>query len=287
MTEAEQQPAAARISQAIARIDAITDGARATDTIGTGFPSVDKLLGGGVRRGDLIVLGGDVGSGKSALALAIALRAAQAGEAVLFFTGEMAPERVIERALAIEGRARIDDLRSGGVSEETRAALGVAALRFRDAMPGIERIAPAGIDPLAEAVRSARDAALVVIDSLQSIPIGNRPQAEEIAHSARVLKSAAVDANVAVIATAHLPAHTRDRSDPRPVLDDFGALGAVKQHADVVLAIFREDMYGTDGANEGATELAVLKNRNGATSYVDLFFYKQWLRFEDMIDPDK
>ncbi len=276
-----------RISRAIERIDAITDGAPPTDTVGTGFPSIDKLLGGGVRRGDLIVLGGDVGSGKSALALAIALRAAQAGERVLFFTGEMTPERVIERALAIEGRARVDDLRSGGVSEEMRAALGVAALRLRDAMPSIERIAPAGIEPLAEAVRNAGDAALVVIDSLQAIPLGTRSQAEELAQAARMLKAAAVDANVAVIATAHLPAHSRDRPDPRPVLDDFGALGAVKQHADVVLAIFREEMYGTDGANEGATELAVLKNRNGTTSYVDLYFYKQWMRFEDMIDPDK
>jgi replicative DNA helicase len=73
----------------------------------------------------------------------------------------------------------------------------------------------------------------------------------------------------------------------RPALDDFGALGAVKQHADVVLALFREELYQPAPGQEGASELAVLKNRHGGTSYVDLYFYKQWLRFEDMVDPDR
>jgi replicative DNA helicase len=83
------------------RTDAIADGEAAADTIPTGFPTLDGLLGGGLRRGDLIVLGGDAGVGKSALALAIALRAAEAGHQVTFATGEMDPRRVHERLLAI------------------------------------------------------------------------------------------------------------------------------------------------------------------------------------------
>jgi replicative DNA helicase len=71
------------------------------------------------------------------------------------------------------------------------------------------------------------------------------------------------------------------------VLDDFGAMGAVKQHADVVLAIYREEMYAPANGVEGATEVLVRKNRNGTTGYVDLYFYKQWLRFEDLLDPDR
>jgi replicative DNA helicase len=77
------------------------------------------------------------------------------------------------------------------------------------------------------------------------------------------------------------------RQDPRPVLEDFGAMGAVKQSADVVLMVYREEMYAPDNGVEGATELLVRKNRNGTTGYVDLYFYKQWLRFEDMLDPDR
>ena len=102
------------------RVDLASDGHVSTDAVATGFPSIDRWLGSGLRRGDLVVLGGDVGSGKSALSLAMALRMAQSGAAVAFLTGEMTPERVMERALAIEGRARVDDLRKGSLDEMTR-----------------------------------------------------------------------------------------------------------------------------------------------------------------------
>lgn len=64
-------------------------------------------------------------------------------------------------------------------------------------------------------------------------------------------------------------------------------MGAVKQHADVVLSIFREEMYRPGGGVEGATELIVAKNRNGPTGFVDLYFYRRWMRFEDLLDPDR
>ena len=77
------------------------------------------------------------------------------------------------------------------------------------------------------------------------------------------------------------------RPDRRPQLDDFGALGAVKHHADVVLALYREAMYDSARDIEGATELLVRKNRHGSVGYVDLYFYAHWMRFEDMLDPDR
>src|SRR5215216_5418805 len=122
------------LSVLLSRVDDATDGIPARDTVASGFPSLDKMLGGGFRRGDLIVLGGDVGSGKSALALAIALRAAPQNRTV-FVSGEMLPERIHERALAIEGRARVDDLRRGSLNDETRAQVGAAAVRLRDRLP--------------------------------------------------------------------------------------------------------------------------------------------------------
>jgi replicative DNA helicase len=102
----------------------------------------------------------------------------------------------------------------------------------------------------------------------------------------RALKAVALDRQLACLVVSQLPGFRPDRDDPRPTLDDFGMLGAVKQHADVVLNLYREEMYNPGGGVEGATELIVGKNRNGPTGFVDLYFYRQWLRFEDMLDPE-
>src|SRR5207247_2566322 len=85
-------------------------------------PSVDKLLGGGVRRRDLIMLGGDVGAGKSALALGIALRVAQQELPVALLSGEMDEERLMERALAIEGRVAVDELRAAKMNDQMQSS---------------------------------------------------------------------------------------------------------------------------------------------------------------------
>lgn len=268
------------------RVDLASDGQPSGDTVATGFASLDRWLGGGIRRGDLVVLGGDVGSGKSALALAMALRMSQAGTSVAFLTGEMTAERVMERALAVEGRVRVDELRTGKLDDMARAGVGAAAVRLRDCPPRVEPLPSASLDAMRARVREL-DCQVVVVDSLQSLALGSGPQDELLASAVRALKAAALDMDVTVLVTAQLTRWERGRPDPRPTLDDFGALGAVKQHADVVLAIYREEMYAPGFGVEGATELLVRKNRNGTTGYVDLYFYKQWLRFEDMLDPDR
>lgn len=272
------------LSLLLGRVDAVADGATPTDTVPSGFSSVDKLLGGGLRRGDLIVLGGDVGSGKSAFALAVALRVAQQKRSTLFYSGEMLVERVLERALAIEGRARIDDLRRGSLDEATRANVGATAIRLRDELPVIERLPIGGVAAIAEEVRAVRGVDLVVVDGLEALLPGARARAEEEGSAVRALKQLALDARVAVLLTTPLP-HLGQRDDRRPLLGDFGADGAVKERADVVLALFREGMYDSARGIDGATELLVRKNRNGGTGYADLYFYEQWMRFEDMLDP--
>ncbi|HVZ77350.1 MAG TPA: DnaB-like helicase C-terminal domain-containing protein, partial [Gemmatimonadaceae bacterium] len=274
------------ISQLLSRVDAVADGAPAMDTIASGFPSLDRMLGGGLRRGDLVILGGDVASGKSALALAVALRAAGQHAHVAFYSADMTPPRVMERALAIEGRVRVDDLRQGSLSDEARAAVGAAAVRLRDAMPAIDRMPAGGVAALAADLETRPDVELVIVDGLESLVPGAGLLDEELAATARQLKALALDVNVAIFCTSHLPGLAA-REDRWPHLDDFGAMGAVKQHADVVLALFREGMYDPRREIEGATELLVRKNRNGATGYVDLYFYAQWLRFEDVLDPDR
>src|SRR5216117_3122658 len=115
----------------VTRVDQQRPGEITGDTIPTGFASVDRLLGGGLRRRDLIVLGGDIGAGKSAFALGVALRVARQGVGVAFLSGEMDDERLMERALAIEGRVAVDELRSAKLNDQTRAGIGGAAVGLR------------------------------------------------------------------------------------------------------------------------------------------------------------
>src|SRR5205809_7555108 len=106
------------------RVDQQRPGDVPSDTVPTGFPSVDRTLGGGLRRRDLVVLGGDSGSGKSALALGLALRTAQQGTGVALFCGEMDEERLMDRPLASEGRATVDELRSAKLNGQASAGSG-------------------------------------------------------------------------------------------------------------------------------------------------------------------
>jgi len=266
----------------------IDDRSRDADTVATGFPSLDRMLGGGVRRQDLVVLGGDVASGKSALALSMAIRAAAAEIPTMFFSGEMSPERVFERALAMEGRAAVDQLRKGELDDATRAGVGAAALRLRDILLVVRALPGLRFEEVSEAVDIVPPRQLLIIDSLQLLapPQPATRLQERVALAARALKRLAVERNLVVLVTAQLPHHRADRIDPRPTLDDFGGFGTVKQNADVVLLLYREEMYRPGQGVEGAAELIIAKSRNGATGFVDLYFYPHWLRFVDMLDAD-
>lgn len=276
------------IEAVVQQVDATLDGEPRPDTIPTGFPSVDRLLGGGLRRRDLVLLAGDIGSGKSSLALAIALRTALAGTPILFLSGEMDEERLMERALALEGRATVDELRTGKLDDERRAAVGAAAVRLRGLPLVVRPLIGRKFEEIDAAMEVVPRPALVVIDYLQLVPPPSpvADQEDALALATRALKGVALSENVAVLAVAQLPQHIAQREDPRPTLDDLGGRGQVKQHADLVLGIYREEMYRPGGGMEGATELIVNKNRNGPTGFVDLYFYRRWLRFEDMLDPE-
>lgn len=273
----------------VARMDSRADAGERGDTVPTGFPSLDRMLGGGLRRQDLVILSGDVGSGKSSLALAIALRTASAGLPVGYLSGEMSEERVMERALALEARVPVDTLRKGELDDVSRSAVGAAALKLRDLPLLVRPMAGERFEEVMEPLDIVPPRALLVLDDIgmTASPVPNATGDERLALTVRALKSVALERNVALVAIAQLPKFRAARRDPRPTLDDLGGLGVVKQVADVVLSIYREEMYQPSYGVEGAVELMVGKNRNGPTGYLDLYFYRNWLRFEDMLDPDR
>src|SRR5947207_15819221 len=275
----------------VERVDAQRPGEITGDTIPSGFGSLDKLLGGGLRRRDLILLGGDIGSGKSALALGIALRVAQQSVGVAYLSGEMNEERLMERALAIEGKVAVDELRAAKLSDQTRAGVGGAAVRLRGLPLAILPLAAADFETLTARLDPLRQLGLIVVDYLQLVPTPagttRSTQDEDLALVLQRLKAQALERQVALLVVSQLSRFAVTRENARPNLDDFGHLGAIKQHADVALGIYREEMYSPGYGVEGATELLVLKNRNGPTGFVDLYFYRRWMRFEDMLDPDR
>ena len=274
------------LSVLLSRVDAVADGAPPPSTVPTGFASLDKMLGGGLRRGDLVVIGGDTASGKSALALAFAIRMSLASARVLFLTGEMSAERVLERVIAIEARTKIDDLRQGTLDDMARANAGSVALRLRENLPIVDRPPTGGVGAIASMLDGLPFTEIVFVDSLSATASGDELLDEELARSVRDLKTLALERGLVVVTTATVR-ELGSRADRRPLLDDFGGRGAIKEHADVVMTLFREHMYQPARDVEGATELLIRKNRNGPTGYVDLYFYAQWMRFEDMLDPER
>src|SRR5690349_12831868 len=203
----QPETTASSLPELLGQIDAIAEGAADTDTITTGFVSLDRSLGGGFRRGDLAVLGGDVGSGKSAFALAIALRSAE-HHSVGYFSAEMTQQRLMERVLAMEGRVRVDELRQGAFDELARARVGAAAVRLRERLPRFGRIANDASGGLPEGWDEAGVPDLVIVDAIQGIGAGRRDAAEEQASAIRELKTLALDAGIAILATAQLPSLT-------------------------------------------------------------------------------
>src|SRR2546427_455276 len=175
---------------------------------------------------------------------------------------------------------RADHRRPGGVPGRT----------VPTGVPSLDRSLGGGparrerLDPL-------RQLGLVVVDYLQLVPsprgVARSTQDEDLALVLQRLKALALERQVALVVVSQLPRFDAKRPNARPALDDFGHLGAIKQHADVVLGLYREEMYNPGHGVDGATELIVLKNRNGPTGFVDLYFYRRWMRFEDMLDPDR
>ena len=271
------------LTRVVTRVDRLRDGVNDDAIIRTGFPSLDRAIGGGFRRGELIVLGGDDGSGTSSLVLAMACRMR---ERTLVLTSEMRAEQAYERALAMTARVSLESLRAGAIDEEERGRLAAAAVTLRDSAPIIDTMLDGGVDAIARAADASPAPDVVFVDGLESLMASDsRMQSRDdaLAYAVLQLKRLALLQNAAVVLVSHLPALDRSRHDRRPRLLDFGVAGAVGTHADLVLGLYREELYDGDMGVTGATELRLLKFRDGPLGYVDLYFYAQWMRFEDVV----
>lgn len=265
----------------VARLDRAGVGAADAGLVPSRFPSLDRALGGGFRRGDLVVVGGDDSAGTSALLLAIALRLDARS---LLLSTEVHAERVYERALAMSARVPLESIRLGVVTEDERTRLAAAALLLRDRAPVVETVTAGGAEPVDRALEASPEVTVLLVDTLEGLL--DRPEGhdEALAYTVLALKRLALRRHVVVVLAVHLRALARDRLDRRPRLTDFGLCGAIGTHADVVLGLYREELYEADLGVSGAAELLVLKHREGPRGYVDLYFDSRYGRFEDVLE---
>lgn len=269
------------LTRVVGRLDRAAPGEVDPGVIPSRFPSIDRAIGGGFRRGDLVVIGGDDSAGASALALAVALRITPRA---LLLTGEMPAERAYERALAMGAKVPLESLRLGVVTDVERARLAAAAVMLRDRAPVIDTLTTGAISAVADAVRGTPDVPLVVVDPLECLLTRDAGRDEALSFAVLSLKRLALERNVVVLLTAHLPQLDQSRPDRRPRLTDFGLGGAIGTHADLVLGLYREELYEADLGVSGAAELLVLKHRDGAKGYIDLYFDRRYCRFEDVLE---
>jgi replicative DNA helicase len=252
----------------------------------TGFDEFDRKTG-GLRAGDLVVVAGRPSMGKTTFAVNMAEYAAlKSGvkASVAIFSMEMPSEQLMTRMLSSIGRVSLSHIRSGKISDEdwpriTGAAgqLGEAKI-FIDETPGLT---PTELRARARRVSREHGLGLVVVDYLQlmQVPGTKENRATEIAEISRGLKALAKELKVPVIALSQLNRGVEQRVDKKPVMSDLRESGAIEQDADMILLIYREEVYDKNTTKKGIAEIDLAKHRNGETGTFLLTFQGQYSRF--------
>jgi replicative DNA helicase len=255
--------------------------------IPSGFKELDDLTS-GFQKSEFIVVAARPSVGKTALALNIAQNVAiQQRLKVAVFTLEMSKEALMQRMLCSEARIDSQRLRKGLLRTEEWGPLTTAAGKlseatiFIDETPGISDMQ---LRAKARRIQSRHGLDLVIVDYLQLMSSIRKKEGrtQEISEISRSLKALARELNIPVIALSQLSraVETRGR-DKRPILSDLRESGAIEQDADVVIFLYRDELYNPHSDREGLAEIIIQKQRNGPTGTIELKFFKEITRFEN------
>jgi len=283
------QPLQPLLVEVVNRIDELYNRDNPSDITGiaTGFADLDSKTS-GLQPGDLIVVAGRPSMGKTALSLNIAENVAlDANLPVAVFSMEMGATQLVMRMLGSIGRLDQHKMRTGRIAEEDWHKLTTALGRlsevpmFIDETPGLT-----AMEVRARARRLARQndgkLGLIVIDYIQLMSGNGKGEnrATEISDIARSLKSLAKELHVPVIALSQLNRSLEQRPNKRPVMSDLRESGAIEQDADVILFIYRDEVYNQDSPDKGSAEIIIGKQRNGPIGTVRLTFLGEYTKFE-------
>ena len=277
------------LTQVVERIDELYNRDNQNDITGvpTGFIDLDRMTS-GLQAGDLVIVAGRPSMGKTAFSLNIGENVAiDSGLPVAVFSMEMGGAQLAMRMLGSVGRLDQSRLRIGKLNDEDWPRLTHAIQKMNDAQLYIDETP--GLNPIelrARARRLSRQCGklgLIIIDYLQlmsgSSPGENR--ATEISEISRNLKGLAKELGCPVIALSQLNRSLEQRPNKRPVMSDLRESGAIEQDADVILFIYRDQVYNPDSPDKGTAEIIIGKQRNGPIGTVRLTFLGEYTKFDN------
>jgi len=256
--------------------------------IPSGYTGLDQLTA-GFQKSDLIILAARPSMGKTALALSVARNVAlDHGVPVGFFSLEMSKEQLAMRLMCAEGRVDSNKIRTGFLSQQDCISLVSAAGHFMDAPIFIDdtpALTTMELRAKARRMMSEQGLGLVVVDYLQLMQSkGAESREKEISEISRSLKSLAKELGVPVMALSQLNRKVEERHDKRPQLSDLRESGSLEQDSDVVMCIYRDEVYNANTDDKGVAEILVRKQRNGPTGEVRLSYLGAYTRFENLAE---
>ena len=270
------------------RLEALFEQGDAITGTPTGFTDLDKMLA-GLQPSSLVVVGARPAMGKTSFALNIAAHAAmEADRPTLIFSLEMSHLELTNRILCSDARVNASNIRNGRLQESDWKKIGDAVKRVGESPLWIDdnpNITVGEIRAQARRLKSKEgDLGLVVVDYLQLMT--GRTSAEnrqvEVAEISRGLKILARELECPVVALSQLSRGLEQRQDKRPMLADLRESGAIEQDADVVMFLYRDEVYNAESPDLGTAEILIAKHRSGPTGVVRLAFLPHYTRFANM-----
>ncbi len=252
----------------------------------TGFKALDNILA-GLQASDLIVIAARPSVGKTSLALNMAENiAGRDGIPVALFSLEMSKEQLVDRLLASEAKVDSWKLRTGNLNDDDFPKIGRAMATLSEAPLFIDDSPLINVLEMrtkARRLQSEKGLGLIIVDYLQLMQGKNlENRVQEISAISRELKGLARELSVPVMALSQLSRAVESRPDKRPILSDLRESGSIEQDADVVMFIYRDELYNSDTDKKGIAEIIIRKHRNGPIGNVDLLFKQEQVAFRSI-----
>ena len=276
------------LPQTIDRLDMLHQTPGEIRGVPTGFTQLDRKTT-GLQPGDLVVIAGRPSMGKTTLAVNIAENAAIAkGIPVAIFSMEMSAEQLTLRLISSLGRVNQSHLRTGNFNDEDWSRIQGALSQLSGAPIFVDEspaLTPTEVRARARRLKREHNIGLIVVDYLQLMQVAGTKEnrATEISEISRSLKALAKELKVPVVALSQLNRAVEQRTDKKPVMSDLRESGAIEQDSDLILLIYREEVYDPNTTRRGIADIIIAKQRNGPIGEVQLTFLGEYTRFENLV----